>query len=174
MPTDAPPPGGAGISPGATAVERACELLCGLCLLSMIVLIGTEAVCRNLLGFSLEVADELGGYLLVAAGFLSLPVAQAHGAFHQVELVQSRLQPRTRLALQLAFDLLALAGSLVLAWQLVRLEIGTYRSDDVAPTLLATPLWIPRLAMPAGMALLCFTLVRTVLLRLRLLAGTAR
>lgn len=174
MSTDDPAPGGAGVHPGATAVERVCELLCGLCLLSMIALIGTEAVCRNLLGFSLEVADELGGYLLVAAGFLSLPVAQAYSAFHQVELVQNRLPPRIRLALQLTFDLLALVGSLVLAWQLVRLEIGTYRSDDVAPTLLATPLWIPRLAMPVGMVLLCFTLVRTVLLRLRLLAGTAR
>jgi len=145
-----------------------------MCLLSMIVLIGTEAICRNLLGFSLEVADELGGYLLVAAGFLSLPVAQAYGAFHQVELVQNRLQSRPRLMLQLTFDLMALVGSLVLAWQLLRLEMGTYRSGDVAPTLMATPLWIPRLAMPVGMALLCFTLVRTVLMRLRLLAGAPR
>ena len=88
--------------------------------------------------------------------------------------MQNRLQSRTRLMLQLTFDLIALVGSLVLAWQLVRLEMGTYRSGDVAPTLLVTPLWIPRLAMPVGMALLCFTLVRTVLLRLRLLAGVPR
>ncbi len=174
MSADGASPGGAGRSPGASAVERVCELVCGVCLLSMIVLIGAEAICRNLLGFSLEVADELGGYLLVAAGFLSLPVAQAYGAFHQVELVQNRLRPRARLLLQLVFEVAALAGCLLLAWQLVRLEIGTYRSGDVAPTLLATPLWIPRLAMPVGMALLCITLLRTASLRLRLLAGTPR
>ncbi len=55
----------------------------------------------------------------------------------------------------------------MLAWQLVRLEIGTWRSEDVAPTLLATPLWLPRLAMPVGAVLLCLSILRTAAWRLR-------
>lgn len=153
--------------PGLGPIERACELVCGLCLVSTIALVAAEAVCRNLLGFSLEVSDELGGYLLVTVGFLSLPVAQVSGAFHHVELIQSRMTRRGRLALQLVFDLSVFAASAVLAWQLVRLEIGTWRSEDVAPTLLATPLWIPRLAMPVGMVLLCVSILRTAAWRLR-------
>ncbi len=135
--------------------------------MSTIALVAAEAVCRNLLGFSLEVSDELGGYLLVAVGFLSLPVAQASGAFHHVELVQARMSRRGRLMLQLLFDACVFAASAVLAWQLVRLEIGTWRSEDVAPTLLATPLWIPRLSMPVGMILLCVSILRTAAWRLR-------
>ena len=153
--------------PGLGPIERACEIICGVCLLSTIALVAAEAVCRNLLGFSLEVSDELGGYLLVAVGFISLPVAQVSGAFHHVELVQDRMGPRGRLVLQLVFDAAVLAASAVLAWQLIRLEIGTYHSEDVAPTLLATPLWIPRLAMPIGAVLLCVSIVRTAAWRLR-------
>jgi TRAP-type C4-dicarboxylate transport system permease small subunit len=142
--------------------------------MSMIALVAAEAVCRNLLGFSLQVSDELGGYLLVAVGFLSLPVAQVSGAFHHVELVQRRMGAHGRLAAQLLFDAAVFVASAVLAWQFVRLEIGTYRSEDVAPTLLATPLWIPRLAMPVGMVLLCASILRVAAWRLRCLRAPGR
>ena len=59
----------------------------------MIVLIGAEAIARNVFGTSLQVTDEVGGYLLVALTFLSMPVAEAHGAFHRVELIQSQSEP---------------------------------------------------------------------------------
>jgi TRAP-type C4-dicarboxylate transport system permease small subunit len=154
-------------NPGPGPIERVCEIACGLCLVSTIGLVAAEAVCRNLLGFSLQVSDELGGYLLVAVGFLSLPFAQVSGAFHHVALIQGRMTRRGRLALQLVFDASVCAASAVLAWQLIRLEIGTWRSEDVAPTLLATPLWIPRLAMPVGMSLLCVSILRTAAWRLR-------
>ena len=59
---------------GATAgiLENACEFLCACALLSMIAMIGTEVICRSFLGFSTQMADEIGGYLLVAITFLSL------------------------------------------------------------------------------------------------------
>jgi hypothetical protein len=47
-------------------VEHACELLCALGLVVMIVLIAAGVLCRSLFGFSLQITDELGGYLLVA------------------------------------------------------------------------------------------------------------
>src|SRR5919202_3831339 len=158
------------VAPGAGPIERGCEALCALALLAMVGLIGAEAVARNLFNFSLQVADEVGGYLLVAVGFLSLPVAQAHGAYHRVELVQARLSPRARLASGILFDLAALAAAGILTWQLIRLCLNSWRSEDVAPTPLLTPLWLPQLAMPVGTALVCLTLLRTVLAKLRRLA----
>jgi TRAP-type C4-dicarboxylate transport system permease small subunit len=157
---DAPPP-------GASPIEEGCELLCALALVGMMALIGAEAFTRNLLGFSLQISDEIGGYLLVAVAFLSLSVAQAHGAYHQVELVRTRMSPRGRLVAGLLFDALSLLASAILLWQLIRHELSTWRSEDVAPTLLLTPLWIPELVMPVGAAILCLTLVRTI-------AGKAR
>jgi TRAP-type C4-dicarboxylate transport system permease small subunit len=156
-----------GPPPGAGPLEEACELLCAVALVGMMALIGAEAVTRNLFGFSLQISDEIGGYLLVAVAFLSLSVAQAHGAYHQVELVRARLSPRGRLVAGILFDLMSLLASAVLVWQLVRHELSTWRSEDVAPTPLLTPLWIPELMMPIGAAILCLTLVRTI-------AGKAR
>ena len=63
----------------------------------MIVLIGAEAIARNVFATSLQVTDEIGGYLLVAMTFLSMSVAEAHGAFHRVELIQARLGVKARI-----------------------------------------------------------------------------
>jgi TRAP-type C4-dicarboxylate transport system permease small subunit len=151
----------------AGPIEHVCEIICAVALVAMMVLIGAEVLVRSVLGFSLQITDEIGGYLLVAISFLSLPVAEAHGAFHHVEFVQSRLGERGRLVSRLVFDLLSLAFCVLLDWQLIRVEIATWRSGDVAPTILATPLWIPEMAMAIGTTVLCFTLVKTILARAR-------
>ncbi len=162
------------VTPGASKIEQLCELLCGLALIGMIALIGAEAFARNLFNISLQITDEIGGYLFVAVSFLSLSVAEAHGAFHRVELVQARLSPRVRLISQIGFDLMALAASVILTWQLGRLVLNSWRSEDVAPTPLLTLLWLPQLSMPIGMAILCAALVRTILAKARRLQPEAR
>jgi hypothetical protein len=81
---------------GASLVDTACEAICSLFLLAMIVMIGAEAIARNVFGTSLQITDEVGGYLLVALTFLSMSVAESHGGFHRVEFVQMRLSPRLR------------------------------------------------------------------------------
>ena len=57
----------------------------------------------------------------------------------------------------------------------LRFELSSWRFGDVAPTYLATPLWLPRLAMVLGMLALCFSLCRTLIAeakRLRVLLAT--
>ncbi len=65
--------------------------------------------------------------------------------------MQARLGPRGRSISQLIFGLLSLTACGLLAWQFVRFEMSSWRFGDVAPTYLATPLWLPRLAMVLGM-----------------------
>lgn len=149
-------------TPRETWPERMCQRLCELALIATVVMIAAEVASRALFHYSFEVSDEIGGYLLVAVSFLSLPVAQVHHGFHHVEFVQARLSRRGRAWSRLIFDLLCLICVAILLWQLARLELGTWQSEDVAPTILATPLWIPRLTMPLGMAVLLFTLLRTL------------
>jgi TRAP-type C4-dicarboxylate transport system permease small subunit len=144
----------------------------------MVAIIGAEALSRSIAGVALEMADEFGGYLLVAISFLSLSVCQSTHAFHHLELVQPRLSDRGRAICAFTFDLLALLFSAVVLWQLTRMEWFSWTTGDVAPTELQTPLWIPRLVMPVGMAALCATLVKKLVVdarRLaRLYAGVAR
>jgi len=158
---------------GAGPIDVGCEAVCSLFLLAMIVMIGAEAIARNVFGTSLQITDEVGGYLLVALTFLSLSVAESHGAFHRVEFVQMRLSPSARIISQIIFDLVSLAASALVTWQLIRLALNSFRTEDVAPTPLATPLWIPQTSMGLGMALLCLALARTIAAKVRYLRAGA-
>jgi TRAP-type C4-dicarboxylate transport system permease small subunit len=157
-----------------TIVERTCKLLSEIALMVMLVLVAVDIVTRSVFNFSYEVSDEVSAYMLVAIAFLSLSVCQVHGSFHQVELVQARLSERGRIVSRLVFGLLSLAFSALLLWQFIKFEMSSWRFGDRAPTLLETPLWLPRLLLVAGMAALCFSLLRTLaadMRRLRLPAA---
>src|SRR5579871_495065 len=154
---------------GASWIDFGCEAVCSLFLLAMIVMIGAEAIARNVFGTSLQITDEVGGYLLVALTFLSMSVAEAHGGFHRVEFVQMRLSAKMRMISQIVFELMSLAATALVTWQLIRLAMNSWRAEDVAPTPLATPLWMPQTSMGVGMALLCLALVRTIMAKVRVL-----
>jgi TRAP-type C4-dicarboxylate transport system permease small subunit len=143
-------------------VERLCNLACMAALIVMLGVIGIDIISRSIFNFSFEISDELGGYMLVAITFISLPVCQINDSFHHVEFVQSRLSARGRAISHVIFDFLSLAFCVFLLWQLVRFEISSWRFDDHAPTYLATPLWLPRLAMVIGAAALLFSMGQTL------------
>jgi len=143
-------------------IERVCKLACAAALIVMLVVIGVDILTRSLFNFSFEISDELGGYMLVVISFVSLPVCQVSDSFHHVELVQSRLSPFARAVSHVIFDLLSLTFCVLLLWQLTKFEITSYRFGDHAPTYLATPLWIPQIAMMLGAAALGFSMVRTL------------
>jgi TRAP-type C4-dicarboxylate transport system permease small subunit len=161
------------VSSGPSQIENGSELLCSLLLMAMIVLIAAEAIARNVFATSLQVTDEIGGYLLVAMTFLSMSVAEAHGAFHRVELIQARVGKKVRMISQIVFDLMSLGASALVAWQLTRLTLNSWRAEDVAPTPLQTPLWLPQSTMAIGMALLCFALLRTIIAKAKRLRGSS-
>lgn len=157
----APAPSHGGV-PHEGPVERACAVLCEIAICVMLVIIGLDIFTRAVFNYSFEISDDVGGYMLVLITFVSLPVCQAHGSFHHVEFLQARLPPRWRAASRLLFDVIALAAALVLAWEMVRLELTSWQSGDVAPTYLATPLWLPQIPMAIGMAALCMALISSI------------
>ena len=158
-------------------VEWICKVLSEAALLVMLVLVAVDIVTRWVFNFSFEVSDEVGGYMLVVITFLSLSACHVNGSFHEVEFVQARLAPRARSLSQLIFGLLSLLACGLLAWQFARFEMSSWRYGDVAPSYLATPLWLPRLAMVLGMLALGFSLCRTVIAeakRLRMLLASGK
>jgi TRAP-type C4-dicarboxylate transport system permease small subunit len=135
--------------------------ICEIAIVAMGAIVILEIVTRNLFGFSFEMSEEIGGYIIVGITFLSLPVCQVYRSYHHVQFVQARLSPRLRALSHLVFDLLSLLFCAVLLWQLIRFVATTYRSEDIAPTLLATPLWIPQAMMPLGMLAATVSLLRS-------------
>ncbi|MGD0107307.1 MAG: TRAP transporter small permease subunit [Rhodopila sp.] len=94
---------------------------------------------------------------------MSLPVCQVYRSYHHLQFVQSRLSPRMQALSHLLFDLLSLLFSCIVLWQLTRFVATTWRAEDVAPTLLGTPLWIPQAMMPLGMLAATVSLFRSVI-----------
>ena len=160
-------------SPTEGVIETICRRVCALAIVLMMVMVGAELAARSLLGFSFQLTNEVGGYLLLGIAFLSLPVGQARHAFHRVELVDARLSPRLRALLTLVFDLFALIVTAALLWQFVRFEMQSWSSGETASTNLLTPLWLPRCLMPLGVAALGWTMGRTVWGDLRRLAAAS-
>jgi TRAP-type C4-dicarboxylate transport system permease small subunit len=157
---------------GESLVERACRVLCELILLAMVLFTSAEVVAR-LFHRSLEVVDELGGYMLAALTFLSIPVALVGGALHRVEYLHARYSPRLRAAADLVFTGLSLVFAGVLAWQLTRLVNRSFSSGVIAPSVLETPMWIPQSTMLLGTAILIVALLRAFLRDLRRIAAPA-
>ncbi|HET6196056.1 MAG TPA: TRAP transporter small permease subunit, partial [Acetobacteraceae bacterium] len=94
--------------------------------------------------------------------FLSLALCQSQGAFHRVEMVQMRLGPRGKARSALAFDIVSFAYVALTDWYFLQFVISSYNREALAPTTLATPLWIPETAMIVGATLLLVTLGRAI------------
>lgn len=149
------------------AVNGAATVLAALAILAMAGITAAEVIARYFFDVSFEVADELGGYLLVAAVFLGLGPALAGGAMLRVEMVEQRLPAPVRRAMDIAFHVLALGVSCIALWWIWQHVASSLRRETVAATWLETPLWLPQLAMPLGMALLIATLAVSLVRTLR-------
>ncbi len=148
-------------------LERACQLVCEIGIVALAVIVLTEIITRNLFNFSFQISDEVGGYIVVGLTFLALPICQARQTYHHVMFIQARLPRRVRELLNLGFDLLSLAFCAMLVWELAWQTVQTWQTGDIAPTELATPLWIPQAVMPVGCAVLAVVLLRNILHRVR-------
>ncbi|OLL31226.1 hypothetical protein BTH42_13600 [Burkholderia sp. SRS-W-2-2016] len=154
-------------------IERVLRWMVHAIVLGLLVMMGVEMFVRAALGMSMQISNEVGGYALVAICFLSLASGQSLHAYHRVQLVDRWLGMAARLRLKLLFDALSLAVACVLLGEMVRFELLSWQSGDVAATSLMTPLWLPRAAMLIGVAGLVCALLRTLAADTRRLRAAA-
>lgn len=153
----------AAFHPVPSWMEKGCMAICEIGIVAMAIIVLIEIVTRNIFGFSFEASEELGGYIIVAISFLSLPVCQVYRAYHHVMFVQARLSPRMKAASHVLFDFLSFGFCALMVWQLTRFTLQSFRSEDVSISLLATPLWIPQAIMPIGALAAAISLARSLL-----------
>ena len=102
-------------------------------------------------------ADDFAAYALAASASLALAYALKQGAHIRVTLISSKIRsPAVRRALEVACLAIGLAAATVLTWSSVMFVWESKELNEIATTYYATPLWIPRLSLPVGLAL--FTL----------------
>jgi len=162
--------------PGAASspVDRVMQVqrwLSEITIVVMCLMIAAEVVCRSLFDFSLLIADELGGYFLVALVFLGMGCALHDGALFRVEFVLRSLPERGQRALQLLFDVLGLGFAVLLTWQMYGLVRESYESGVEAATTLATPQYIPQIVMVVGAATMTLVLLAKCAAGVRVVFG---
>jgi TRAP-type C4-dicarboxylate transport system permease small subunit len=149
-------------SPCETWLEACTRWVIQVAVLLLVVMMGVEMIVRTLFGWSLQVTNELGGYALIVITFFGLCSGQAGHAFHRMHLLDEHLSASGRAMLRLVFDTATAAVAVLLFVEFTRFTWITWKSGDVAATVLLTPLWMPRLAMPIGAFALSVTLLRTI------------
>lgn len=141
--------------------------LSGLLLVAIMVLIMFGLAARNIFHISFDLVDEFSGYLLVGSFFMSMAACQLAGALHHVDIIRHRLSALANWRLDILFNALAFVAVAILVWYLARFGINTFKFGERSQTVVGTPLWIPRMVMPVGAALLLYAIGRSVLFLLR-------
>lgn len=109
-------------------------------------------VLARQLHWDIQGLDGYAGYAIGAALFFALPTTFQRNEHIRVTLLMEKVSARWRTALQVWSLGAATVLSVFLAWFCARLVWLSYSTHDIAPTMDATPMWLPQLAMAAGTA----------------------
>lgn len=126
----------------------------------MMILVSLNALTR-VLPFTggLYFVEEYVGYMFVALAFLGLADTFRTQGHIRVEMLIQRLPPRAAAALEILVTLVAIYIIGILAWHAMELVSKSLASGERAQTMTRTPLWIPRLFLVPGYALLLLELL---------------
>jgi len=141
--------------------------LAALALIASMFTIGYSIVMRYLANRPVPWADEMAGYLLVAAIMLAAADALLHGEHIAVDILTERLSARGKRRTVLG-GLVAVAGAAALlaveGWDMVAFShLVGLRSNGY----LAVPMWIPQLLVPIGAVLLGIATVHEIVVTWR-------
>jgi TRAP-type C4-dicarboxylate transport system permease small subunit len=142
--------------------------------LGLIALIVVEVFGRYVLLRPTKIADEVAGYLLVGITFLGAAYTLRRGMHIKVDILVNRLSDKLRQRLALAMDTLGLFFIALLTWQSAKLVIAHIASNTHASTPLRTPMFIPELLVPVGLAIFCLEIIRQLIVGFRELGKTGR
>lgn len=131
----------------------------GATFIFLMTLLITVDVLGRAVGMPTYVADEMSGYMLVGIVFLGLAYTQRKGKHIQITILTRRLSPRKRELLDIAILMAVVIFISWLTWSTVGPVIQNYAVNATSLTLIRTPLWIPWLFIPLGLAMLAIELM---------------
>ena len=120
-----------------------------------------EIAARKLVNWSMQGADELGGYILAVSACLSFCVALIGRNHMRIDVIHYRLSPRGQAILNWISVFSIALFALVLAWASFGVIRDTFAYNSTAPTPWATPLKYPQGIWYAG--IVAFAVVAVLL-----------
>jgi len=132
-------------------LSTVCGYISSVCVVVLLIIIVTDVTLRTTTRRSILVAEELGGYLLVAIAFLGLSYTLRMGNHVEVRMLIQRLSLGVRYILHLITTLLSIGVIGIGVWQTLILVLRSYKDEVISLGVMHTPQYIPQLAMFAGM-----------------------
>jgi TRAP-type C4-dicarboxylate transport system permease small subunit len=147
-------------------LEYGCAVLAGVAIVIILALVCIEVLARPF-KFSLQVVDEICGYLNAAAVFLGLAYTLRDGGFIRVELVYDRLKSGIKQAVRWMIVLTGTVYVAVLLYFTITHVAYLYRKDVRAVSVIETPEWIPQSVAIVGLFVLLLQLLVYIVNRMR-------
>jgi len=141
-------------------------VLAAVAIAIILVLVCLEVVLRPF-KISLQIVDEVCGYLNAAAVFLGLAYTLREGGFIRVELVYDQLTGRIKQGVRWMIVLTGLIYVAVLLYFTVIHVYYLYQKNVRAVSVIETPEWIPQTFAIIGLFVLLLQLVVYVINRMR-------
>lgn len=139
---------------GVHSLSKLAAVLAALLVVAMTLHILLEIGLR-LFDRSTFVLDEVVGYAIAAATFLSLGYAFEHGALVRVGLVIERLAGPSRRLLEAACALATLAVMSQVALTLTTNALRSFERGRTSSSIAEVPLWIPEAVCSVGLWIFC-------------------
>jgi TRAP-type C4-dicarboxylate transport system permease small subunit len=144
-------------------------------LIMMVILICIEVLGRYFLSFSTLIADEYSAYFFVGCIFFGFVHSFRNGHFLRVNVVVNRLSERYRDFFYLVASILGFLLSVILTYEVAILAYVSISFGSVSIQPSATPLFIPQMIMPVGMAAMSLSFLNEAIQTLsRLISSSNR
>ncbi len=127
--------------------------LAALSLLSIFVVMIAQVVLREM-RMQFPAADDITAYLCVATTFFALAATFRRGEIIRVNLVIQRVGPGLQRVMEMLVLILAGGMMAYITFWTAQDTLFSWEIQEVAQGTVPIPLWIPKLAMPIGSALL--------------------
>lgn len=137
--------------------------MAGILVLLTAVAIFIEVVMRGIFNSPTEWAVEMAVYFVLIAGFLGMPIAYSAGKHINVDIFISHLNPRTKCVLEIFNCIIAVIFCAIFFNEALGMSLLSLDMNQLSPSTLRVPLWIPQMALPIGMGLLVLQFLKTIL-----------
>ncbi len=121
-----------------------------------------EIIMRSVFQAPTDWVMEISIIFCIASVFLGLGYTEKDKAHINVDLITSRLCRRDRIIVELFTSVLAIVYILIMVWEGSKIAIGALLVGETSPTTLRIPVFIPRVFVPLGGALLLLELFRNI------------
>ena len=138
-------------------VQRVLAWVFGAIFLALSVVVSVETLARKLFNYSIQGADELGGYALAAGSVIAFSLALVGRNHIRVDVFHERFSKRTQAVLNVVSYVLLAVLAVLIAWVAFKVVTDTLAYNSTAPTPWQTPLIYPQSVWYAG--LVVFALV---------------